>query len=730
MNSIKNNKDSIKKIKNLPGRPKGKKRILDECKKFHLNIADFNVLDDTILRKRCPAFFRKSLCIALQRVSAHSKFNPITNVLFSSELSNQSGEDKHFTVESSTHVLVDTLKENLDTSDAIVSTDKATPVLDDDPISKHSLSEKDTSYSENSPNLSNNIVTELDVTKLKLTFKNLINHRSSATAGDDKLSCDQSGVTSSRLPVTHIAYIEDDQKITENNSQLQLEKESDYYFNRRENINKENDKLLHSSIGKTHVPRGYSDEADDKYSTTKHEHDKHVQAFNTNDRLSPVNSSISETTKQFHGTNRNNCDLPILAEYSPDDVLVDSGESYTLPPLLTPEDTTETPVEIAITENREAEYRDTCTEGEPDLISRNSVECETYNVYVIETPDTEFDDQLNLEAENNTKTNNNDNVIKDHENQTCESRTLDEYSEQVSVATTYDKVTDKPTDKNDNNYPSVQDFNTSNDEPKLPLKKHLKRGKKSSQVKKETVAVGCMHLNQHDGYDSDATMIYDEDDDRHVNWLNKDTDVNPLKIKHTQQLLRLKSKIVQSATEQQRVNTTDTLECLESLYPSFRGENLDKSDDMSNKTSASDIEDSIPLNTDQRDMNTVVMDTKAGDIHQPINTMHIGFKKNNRRKKFSKNQNRKGEHELGCDAKQSVNTWEHAITSADTRENANHHSRSRRNNKNKRKRVLSSPKKSRNANKRRHDSQDMVLKNINKLFPKPRRKRPKGKIKL
>jgi hypothetical protein len=62
-------------------------------------------------------------------------------------------------------------------------------VLEDDPKSKSSPSEKDTSYSENSPNLSNNIVKELDVTKLKLTLKNLINHRSSATSGDDKLSC-------------------------------------------------------------------------------------------------------------------------------------------------------------------------------------------------------------------------------------------------------------------------------------------------------------------------------------------------------------------------------------------------------------------------------------------------------------------------------------------------------------------------------------------------------------
>jgi hypothetical protein len=104
----------------------------------------------------------------------------------------------------------------------------------------------------------------------------------------------------------------------------------------------------------------------------------------------------------------------------------------------------------------------------------------------------------------------------------------------------------------------------------------LKTGKKSSQVKWETVEVGCMHLNQHDGYDSDATMIYDEDDDRHANKVQKDTCLNPLKIKHTQQLLRLKSKIIQSATEQERVNTSDTLECLESLYPSFRGENLDK----------------------------------------------------------------------------------------------------------------------------------------------------------
>jgi hypothetical protein len=131
--------------------------------------------------------------------------------------------------------------------------------------------------------LSNNIVKELDVTKLKLTLKNLINHRSSATSGDDKLSCDHSGVTSPRLPVT---AIEDVQKTAENNSQLQLERDSDYYFNRRENINKENDKLLHLTIEKTHVPRGSSDEADDKYSTTKHERDKQVQAVNTKDRLS------------------------------------------------------------------------------------------------------------------------------------------------------------------------------------------------------------------------------------------------------------------------------------------------------------------------------------------------------------------------------------------------------------------------------------------------------------
>jgi hypothetical protein len=82
------------------------------------------------------------------------------------------------------------------------------------------------------------------------------------------------------------------------------------------------------TIEKTHVPRGSSDEADDKYSTTKHEHDKQVQAVNTKYRLSPVNSSVSQTTNQFHGTSRNNCDLPILAEYSPDDVLVDSGDSY------------------------------------------------------------------------------------------------------------------------------------------------------------------------------------------------------------------------------------------------------------------------------------------------------------------------------------------------------------------------------------------------------------------
>lgn len=729
MNTIKDNKDAIKKIKNLPGRPRGKKKTLDRCKEFYLNIADFKVLDDAILRKKCPTFFGKSLCIDLQRVSAHSKFNPIRNVLLSSELSNQSDEDKPFTVESPKHVLVDTLKENLETSDAIVSTDKATPVLEDDPKSQSSLSEKDTSYSENSPNLSSNIVTELDVTKLKLTFKNLINHRSSATSGDDKLSCDHSGVTSPRLPVTAIASIEDEQKTAENNSQSQLERDSDYYFNRRENINKENDKLLHSQVEKTHVPRGSSDEADDKYSTTKHELDKHVQPYNTKDRLSPVNSSVSQTTEQFHGTSTNNCDLPILAEYSPDEVLVDSGESYTLPPLLTPENTTETSNEISVTENRDAENSETCAEGEAELISKNSVECETYKVYVIETQASEFDGQLNLEAKNDTNTNNNDNVIKDHENQTSESRTLDEYSEQVSETTTNDKVTDKTTEKNDNG------FNTSNEEPK----KHLKRGKKSSQVKREPVVIGCMHLNQHDGYDSDATMIYDEDDDRHANKVQKDTDLNPLKIKHTQQLLRLKSKIIQSTTEQERVNTSDTLECLESLYPSFRGENLDKSDDMSNKTSASDMENSTPLITDRCEVNTVAMDTKTsdnnmkdktGDSHKSIYTMRIGFKKNSRRKKISNNQNRKGEHEAGCDTKPPVNTWEQAITSAETRENAKQGPRSRRNNNNKRKRGLSSPKKSRNANKRKHDSQDMVLKNINKLFPKPRRKRPKGKIKL
>jgi hypothetical protein len=101
--------------------------------------------------------------------------------------------------------------------------------------------------------------------------------------------------------------------------------------------------------------------------------------------------------------------------------------------------------------------------------------------------------------------------------------------------------------------------------------------------------------------------------------------------------------------------------------------------DMSNKTSASDMEDSTPLITDRCDMNYATMDTKTsgsntenktGDSHKPIYTMRIGFKKNNKRKKISNNRNRKGEHEAGCDTEPSVNTWDQAITSAETRENA------------------------------------------------------------
>ncbi|XP_052073957.1 uncharacterized protein LOC127711835 isoform X2 [Mytilus californianus] len=723
MNKVKQEKKGPGKIKNLPGRPRSKLKKTKELNRFNLDISDFKKLNfvssDSMLRKRCPNYFAKCPRVTLSRLSTNNVNNQSRNA-FDIFDSNMQGLDNIKLLS----------PENIESkvrSDLLTETEKSTVKSTNTSrkIQEGNASEK-TQTRENQIALSNNIVTELDVTNLKLTFKNLINHKSSsATGGDEISSCEHSG--EKMQPVLS----SDEITITDKTEDINII----YDDNQNKNAGKENDSCLSEKQNNNNATRVLSN--DTSFSETYGNYSKD-NIINQSDTLVNLQEEKQSETNQ-------NCEQPTLSE------IVTNAASQTVhsspPPVLLAVNSVDTSSKI-----KDVPYMCANSKVDEELPKTNAtklqsdeqiseielnqeevdtdLQCTTLNIYVVEEnisrgQDTATEAIVPLEKDPD-KGRAKSNDVSDERTECCMQVGVE--NQPGSTSNTNEEI-------------SSSSVCHLEEPPKRSLPKPPKNDKKQTIIKKEHEEIILRKpLYQHDGYDSDATMIYDEEEDKSARIVSrKGSECNPLKIKQTQQLLRLKSKIEQSAENRHEiVKTPETMECIESLYPTFRGENLDNSDDLSNKTS-SDIDENHlyiaePCETAD-DVNSVSKireynsDKKKEKHFKPINKIRIALKQKDKKHEHSKYHiQNKEKHNGGI--KLAANKWEEVITSCDavivtdltiSRGIAKKHSE-KTNKKNK----STSPKTKKTERKRKHDTQDdMVLKNINKIFPKPRRKRTK-----
>ncbi|CAC5417975.1 unnamed protein product [Mytilus coruscus] len=723
MNKVKQGKKGPGKIKNLPGRPRSKLKKTKELNRFNLDISDFKKLNfvssDSMLQKRCPNYFAKCPRVTLSRISTNN-VNYQNRNAFDIFDSNMQGLDNIKLLS----------PENIEAnvrSDLLTETEKSTVKSTNTSrkIQEGDASEK-TQTRENQIALSNNIVTELDVTNLKLTFKNLINHKSSsATGGDEISSCEHS--CEQMQPVVS----SDEVTITDKTGDINII----YDDNQNKNAGKENDSCLSVKQNNNNATRVSSN--DTSFSETYGNHSKD-NIINQSDTLVNLQEEKQSETNQ-------NCEQPTLSE------VITNAASQTVhsspPPVLLAVKPVDTSSKI-----KDVPYMCANSKADEGLLKPNApklqndeqiseielnqeevdkdLQCTTLNIYVVEE---------NISRGQDTATEAIAPLEKDPDKGSVNSNDVSDERTECSVQV---GVENQPgSTSNTNEEISSSSVCHLEEPPKRSSPKPPKNDKKQTIIKKEHEEIIMRKpLYQHDGYDSDATMIYDEEEDKSARIVSrKGSECNPLKIKQTQQLLRLKSKIEQSAENRHEiVKTPETMECIESLYPTFRGENLDNSDDLSNKTSSDMDEnhlyiaepcetvDDVSSVSKIRESNS---DKKKEKHFKPINKIRIALKQKDKKHEHSKYHiQNKEKHNGGV--KFAANKWEEVITSCDaviltdltiSRGIAKKHSE-KTNKKNK----STSPKTKKTERKRKHDTQDdMVLKNINKIFPKPRRKRTK-----
>lgn len=719
MNKVKSEKKGPGKIKNLPGRPRTKLKKTKELNRFNLDISEFKTLNfvssDSVLRKRCPNYFAKCPRVTLSRINTNHANNQSRNAfdIFDAKLQGLDN-NKYSTPENIKGTV------NGDVSTETVKSNDTTLKIQEGNASENAQ------IRENQIVLSNNIVTELDVTNLKLTFKNLINHKSSSvSAGDEISSCDQSGEF--MQPVLS----SDEVSVTDKTKDVDMI----YDDNQNKNAGKENDSCLSEKQNNNNATRVSSD--DTSLSETCGNYSKN-NIINQSDKLANLQEDKQSERNE-------NCEQPILSE------IITNTASQTVhsssPPVLLAVESVETqsniedvpymctnskadeelpkPIESKLQNNEQiSEIELNKKEVDKDL------QCTTLNIYVVEE---------NVSRDQDTITEAIAPLEKDSEVSSV--RTNDVSSVRTECRVQVGVENQPGSTSNQNQEISTPSDFQLDELPQRSSPKLSKNEKKQPIIKKEHEEIIIMRkpLYQHDGYDSDATMIYDEEEDKCARIVcRKGSECNSLKIKQTQQLLRLKSKIEQSAENRNEiVKTPETMECIESLYPPFRGENLDNSDDLSNKTS-SDIDENHlfiaePCETvdDVSRVSKIHNSEKKKDKHfKPINKIRIALKQKEKKHEHSKYHIQNKEKNNGG-IKPAANKWEEVMTSCDaviltdltiSRGIAKKHSE-KTNKKNK----STSPKTKKTERKRKHDTQDdMVLKNINKIFPKPRRKRTKG----
>ncbi|XP_063396256.1 uncharacterized protein LOC134680897 isoform X2 [Mytilus trossulus] len=719
MNKVKPEKKGPGKIKNLPGRPRSKLKKTKELNRFNLDISEFKTLNvvssDSVLRRRCPNYFAKCPRVTLSRINTNHSNNQSRNAFDIFDAKIQGLDNNKYSAP-------ENIKGNIngDVSTETVKSNNTTLKI------QEGNSSESVQIRENQIALSNNIVTELDVTNLKLTFKNLINHKSSSvSAGDEISSCEQSG--ESMQPVLS----SDEVSVTDKTKDIDML----YDDNQNKNAGKENDSCLSEKQNNNNATRVSSN--DTSLSETYGNYSKD-NIINHSDKLANLQEDKQSETNE-------NCEQPILSEITTNTPSPTVHSSS--PPVLLAVDSVETQSSI-----EDVPYMCTNSKADEELpqtvasklqnneqiseIELNQKEvdkdlqCTTLNIYVVEE---------NISRGQDTITEAIAPLEKDSEISSVRTNDVSSEKPECRVPVVLENQTGSTS--NQNQEISAPPNCQLDELPQRSLPKLSKNDKKQSIIKKEHEEIIIMRkpLYQHDGYDSDATMIYDEEEDKCARIVcRKGSDFDPLKIKQTQQLLRLKSKIEQSAENRNEiVKTPETMECLESLYPPFRGENRDNSDDLSNKAS-SDIDENHlfiaePCETvdNVSRVSKIHNSDKKKDKHfKPINKIRIALKQKEEKHEHSKYQIQKNEKQHNGGIKPAANKWEEVMTSCDaviltdmtiSRGIAKKHSE-KTNKKNK----SASPKTKKTERKRKHDTQDdMVLKNINKIFPKPRRKRTK-----
>lgn len=719
MNKVKSEKKGPGKIKNLPGRPRTKLKKTKELNRFNLDISEFKTLNfvssDSVLRKRCPNYFAKCPRVTLSRINTNHPNNQSRNAfdIFDAKLQGLDN-NKYSTPENIKGTV------NGDVSTETVKSNDTTLKIQEGNASENAQ------IRENQIALSNNIVTELDVTNLKLTFKNLINHKSSSVSvGDEISSCEQSGEF--MQPVLSL----DEVSVTDKTKDIDMI----YDNNQNKNAGKENDSCLSEKQNNNNATRVSSN--DTSLSETYGNYSK--------DNIIIQSDKLANLQEDKQSEINENCEQPILSE------IITNTASQTVhsssPPVLLAVESVETQSNIEdvpymCTNSKDDEELPKTIESKLQNIEQISeielnqkeidkdLQCTTLNIYVVEE---------NISRGQDTITEAIAPLEKDSEVRSV--RTNDVSSERTECRVQVGVENQPGSTSNQNQEISTPSDFQLDELPQRSSPKLSKNEKKQPIIKKEHEDIIIMRkpLYQHDGYDSDATMIYDEEEDKCARIVcRKGSECNPLKIKQTQQLLRLKSKIEQSAENRNEiVKTPETMECIESLYPPFRGENLDNSDDLSNKTS-SDIDENHlfiaePCETvgDVSRVSKIHNSEKKKDKHfKPINKIRIALKQKEEKHEHSKYHIQNKEKNNGG-VKPAANKWEEVMTSCDaviltdltiSRGIAKKHSE-KTNKKNK----STSLKTKKTERKRKHDTQDdMVLKNINKIFPKPRRKRTKG----
>lgn len=677
-----------KKIKSRPGRPKGsinkKTRFI---KTFQLDVSDFtsfnNSSTDLLLHSRCPKYFPKAPRICLRRVRQGGDRNGSRNALSLLE-SHLFFPIKNRLSQTEDSAFLNGGKENGDSSDEISG--------------KGDISREENTLMANP--LPSKLISDIDVTKLKITLKNFVPGRLSATSGDEctqHQSCaqvDMSCKLNNALDIDN--HVNIDHKSCEDRDILNDNKE-------KNNVEGNESSLMEMSI-----------------------------SCGQPENVSPGKDLMCNPCESppVDNANVSNCELPRLCEET------DNGNnSYNenCPPLLLPENSIgETEYSKDTKSNKQS--RNSKEESNQEIVSNdfasdNNNDSVSFTTY---TADENADDEKSSS----------DVSVQKHQNETNDIPTVETAVLPETTGHSEEKQeepvnTDNKNGKRNEVIRDVANTIILHSQVSADIVKNSKskkngestRERKSKlNIKQEREEVTRKPLYQHDGYDSDATVIYDDEEERRECNKKRGSVCSPTKIKQTQELLRQRSKSISLETDRQKtVKTPETMECLESLYP-YRGDNIDISEDMLSITETSDNEENRLL-IDEKDKNVKPKVIKT-EIQK--HTVKVGENVRTKRKQTSDKKNGRNnkspKRRPSSGIKLTSTKWDQALTSCDSvtytdltiSRNIVKKSLKNKNGK------IRRQKKGKAERKKRDEKQDNVLKNINKIFPKPRRKKPKG----